>query len=106
MHNPFHRNPTRPHLPRPDGDHGKCVPLVYVQSGIPDCQKTVRAFRAAGADIEVVDISMDAMAKHDLKACGYQQLPVVNTGDAIWAGHRPTQIQQYAEAISDTERAL
>lgn len=103
MRNPFHRAQSgvvtlcEPSLDRV----GRLVPVVYVGPGVPECRHTLEAFRAAGSEVEVVDVSGDADARRDLQVCGFERLPVVNTGSDLWVGHQPARIRSFAEAVSE-----
>lgn len=103
MRNPFHRAESgvvalcEPSLDRV----GRRVPVVYVGPGVPECGRTLDAFRAAGAEVEIVDVSGDEDAQRGLKVCGFERLPVVNTGSDLWVGHQPARIRSFAEAVSE-----
>jgi glutaredoxin-like protein NrdH len=97
MRHLFH-HPAVHGLPAPVCEHAPAIPLVYVEPGHPGCACTLAAFRLAGAAVEVVDITGDDEARHALKTIGYQSLPVVNTGQRIWARHQPALIMAFAES--------
>ena len=101
----FHRHASLPRLPAPDRWHGRRIPVVYVQPGYGPCRQTLDAFRAAGAEVEIVDVNSDEQARHDLKTFGYQQFPVVNTGRCVWTGHQPNRIAEFAESTLEEERS-
>ncbi len=92
-------------LQEPEVRQGRQVPVIYVQAEHPLCDKTISAFRTAGAQVEVIDVAFDASAASDLRVCGYSEFPVVHTGLSTWSGHQPSRIREFIEAAGDIETA-
>lgn len=97
MRNLFRRNAVAHPMIKPLRHGSRVVPVVYVEPGNLACQRTLAAFSAAGADVERVDITADTEAKDAVETAGYQRLPVVDTGSAIWSGHQTAAIRAFIE---------
>ncbi|MBV7294863.1 glutaredoxin-like protein NrdH [Corynebacterium sp. TAE3-ERU12] len=66
---------------------------VYSKPACVQCRATTRALDKAGISYDVVDISIDDEARDYVMAMGHLQVPVVDTGDEMWAGFRPDRIK-------------
>lgn len=65
---------------------------VYSKPGCPGCMATKRALDKAGADYRILDVTLDPDAADQVRALGYQALPVVVFGQDNWTGFRPDRI--------------
>lgn len=72
---------------------------VYSKPACVQCTATYRAMDKLGLDYEVIDLAADEQALLEVMALGYQQAPVVVTGDEHWAGYRPDLIKAAAARI-------
>jgi glutaredoxin-like protein NrdH len=45
-----------------------------------------------GLPYQVIDLTQDAQALGQVRAMGYQQVPVIVAGDQHWSGFRPDKI--------------
>lgn len=78
---------------------GRRVPVVYIEAGNPECGRTLDAFSRAGVDIERVDVAVDQDARRALELISTAELlPVVDTGERQWSGHRADLIRAFVEA--------
>lgn len=86
-------------LTTPQLRDGHRVPVVYIDSGDPECRRTLDAFTRAGVEIERVDIAVDRAARHVLEHTVHvERLPVVDTGARQWSGHRADLIRAFVES--------
>jgi glutaredoxin-like protein NrdH len=79
---------------------------VYTQAGCQPCKATIREFRKLGIEPDVIDVSQDHDAREFITSLNHLQTPVVHIGGGYvdsWDGHRPDQIQKWAEAIHSEE---
>lgn len=65
---------------------------VYSKPGCVQCQATMRKLDKRGAAYEVRDVTQDERAYQRVRELGYQQVPVVETGEQHWSGFRPDRI--------------
>lgn len=65
---------------------------VYSKPSCVQCTATYRALDRQGLAYEVVDLSQDEAALAKVRELGYQQAPVVVTGQDHWSGFRPDKI--------------
>ncbi len=65
---------------------------VYSKPSCVQCTATYRALDRGGIDYRIIDISKDEDAFATVVGLGYQQVPVVVTGQDHWAGFRPDKI--------------
>lgn len=66
---------------------------LYSKPRCTGCDNTKRAFKSAGIEYTLVDITKDETAfKHVTETLGYTQAPVVETENNHWSGFRPDLI--------------
>lgn len=70
---------------------------VFSRQRCVQCTATYRALDKSGLPYRVVDVDDDAGALSDVRAMGYQQVPVVVAGTQHWSGFRPDLIKAAAE---------
>ncbi|SIJ20785.1 glutaredoxin electron transport component of NRDEF (glutaredoxin-like protein) NrdH [Mycobacteroides abscessus subsp. abscessus] len=92
MRNLFHHKHHSSELSTAEPDE-----VVVFSDGQADSQATIGALRSAGADFELVDVTLDRDALQALKTCGYQEFPVVVHGTTRWCGHQQPRIRDLAE---------
>lgn len=73
---------------------------VYSKPSCVQCNATYRALAKKGIDYSVVDVTEDQAAYEHVVSLGYQQVPVVETGEDHWSGYRPDMISQLAVRAS------
>ncbi len=66
--------------------------IIYSKPDCVQCNATYRAMDKHGIDYQVVDLTQDAQALGQVRALGYQQVPVIVAGDDHWSGFRPDKI--------------
>ncbi|KQN47294.1 glutaredoxin-like protein NrdH [Rouxiella silvae] len=74
--------------------------IIYSKPDCVQCNATYRAMDKHGIDYQVVDLTQDAQALMQVRALGYQQVPVIVAGDDHWSGFRPdkiTALRQFQE---------
>ena len=80
------------------------VATVYSKPSCPQCDATKRQFTKLGLPFEVVDVTQNQQAADQLRAAGFQQLPVVIAGNNVWSGYRPDRIKQLASILEPATR--
>ncbi|WP_409311380.1 glutaredoxin-like protein NrdH [Pectobacterium sp. B1J-3] len=65
---------------------------IFTKPDCVQCNATRRALDKQGIDYQLVDLTEDAQALQQVRALGYQQVPVVMTADDHWSGFRPDKI--------------
>ncbi|MGC6389904.1 glutaredoxin-like protein NrdH [Ewingella sp. S1.OA.A_B6] len=65
---------------------------IYSKPDCVQCNATYRALDKHGIAYEVIDLTEDAAALGQVRAMGYQQVPVIVAGDDHWSGFRPDKI--------------
>ncbi|MFP1724013.1 glutaredoxin-like protein NrdH [Lonsdalea quercina] len=65
---------------------------VYSKSNCPQCDATCRALDKHQIGYNKIDLTQDAQALAYVRSLGYQQAPVVVTGQEHWSGFRPDKI--------------
>ncbi|MGV8927708.1 MAG: glutaredoxin-like protein NrdH [Ewingella sp.] len=65
---------------------------IYSKPDCVQCHATYRALDKHGIAYEVIDLTEDAAALGQVRAMGYQQVPVIVAGDDHWSGFRPDKI--------------
>lgn len=73
---------------------------VYTKPSCVQCAATYRALDSKGIEYDVVDVSVDDAALATVLELGYQQAPVVVTGEDHWSGFRPDKIDELASRLS------
>jgi len=66
--------------------------IIYSKPDCVQCNATYRALDKHGIAYQVVDLTQDAQALGQVRAMGYQQVPVIVAGDDHWSGFRPDKI--------------
>jgi len=66
--------------------------IIYSKPDCVQCNATYRALDKHGIAYHVVDLTQDAQALGQVRAMGYQQVPVIVAGDDHWSGFRPDKI--------------
>ncbi len=66
--------------------------IIYSKPDCVQCNATYRALDKHGIAYEVIDLTLDAVALGQVRAMGYQQVPVIVAGDDHWSGFRPDKI--------------
>ena len=66
--------------------------IIYSKPDCVQCNATYRALDKHGIAYEVIDLTQDAQALGQVRAMGYQQVPVIVAGDDHWSGFRPDKI--------------
>ncbi len=66
--------------------------IIYSKPDCVQCNATYRALDKHGIAYEVIDLTEDAAALGQVRAMGYQQVPVIVAGDDHWSGFRPDKI--------------
>jgi glutaredoxin-like protein NrdH len=79
---------------------------VYTKPDCVQCKMTYRALDKHDLSYEIVDISEDAAAFDYVVSLGYQQVPVVVSGNDHWAGFRPERIAEVAKSLSEVSAAV
>lgn len=74
--------------------------IIYTKPDCVQCNATYRAMDRQGIDYRVVDLTQDQQALNHVKSLGYQQVPVIITGDDHWSGFRPDKIGALANALT------
>ncbi|HDL7142812.1 TPA: glutaredoxin-like protein NrdH [Yersinia enterocolitica] len=74
--------------------------IIYSKPDCVQCNATYRAFDKQGITYQVIDLTEDSQALNHVKSLGYQQAPVIITGDDHWSGFRPDKISALAQAVS------
>ncbi|MBO0361751.1 glutaredoxin-like protein NrdH [Yersinia enterocolitica subsp. palearctica] len=74
--------------------------IIYNKPDCVQCNATYRAFDKQGITYQVIDLTEDSQALNHVKSLGYQQVPVIITGDDHWSGFRPDKISALAQAVS------
>ncbi|HDL8640327.1 TPA: redoxin NrdH [Yersinia enterocolitica] len=74
--------------------------IIYSKPNCVQCNATYRAFDKQGITYQVIDLTEDSQALNHVKSLGYQQVPVIITGDDHWSGFRPDKISALAQAVS------
>lgn len=72
--------------------------VVYTTRGCQACRLTIKALADQGVHVESVQLEDNPRAADLVAALGYQQAPVVTTGDRWWSGFRLDQIKAVADA--------
>ncbi|MFS7357393.1 glutaredoxin-like protein NrdH [Rahnella inusitata] len=68
--------------------------IIYSKPDCVQCNATYRALDKHGIAYEVIDLTQDAQALGQVRAMGYQQVPVIVAGDDHWSGFRPDKISE------------
>lgn len=66
--------------------------IIYSKPDCVQCSATYRAMDKRGLAYQVIDLTQDAQALGQVRAMGYQQVPVIVAGDQHWSGFRPDKI--------------
>ena len=66
--------------------------IIYSKPDCVQCNATYRALDKHGIADEVIDLTQDDQALGQVRAMGYQQVPVIVAGDDHWSGFRPDKI--------------
>lgn len=66
--------------------------IIYSKPDCVQCNATYRALDKHGIAYEVIDLTEDTVALGQVRAMGYQQVPVIVAGDDHWSGFRPDKI--------------
>ncbi|WP_431225305.1 redoxin NrdH [Serratia sp. L9] len=74
--------------------------IIYTKPDCVQCNATYRALDKQGIDYRVVDLTQDPQALSHVKSLGYQQVPVIITGDDHWSGFRPDKIGALASPVT------
>ncbi|EKN3359085.1 TPA: glutaredoxin-like protein NrdH [Yersinia enterocolitica] len=74
--------------------------IIYSKPDCVRCNATYRAFDKQGITYQIIDLTEDSQALNHVKSLGYQQVPVIITGDDHWSGFRPDKISALAQAVS------
>ncbi|CCV28818.1 TPA: redoxin NrdH [Yersinia enterocolitica] len=74
--------------------------IIYSKPDCVQCNATYRAFDKQGITYQIIDLTEDSQALNHVKSLGYQQVPVIITGDDHWSGFRPDKISALAQAVS------
>ncbi len=70
---------------------------VYTKPGCQQCIATKKHLERAGHEVNFVDITKDAEGEAQVRALGYQSLPVVMVSKGKhWYGFRPDLIKELA----------
>ena len=70
--------------------------IVYTKPGCPQCERTKKLMDNYGIEYETVDVSVNHVARENLMAQGYSQMPIVHTEYDEWSGFRPDKIKEIA----------
>lgn len=73
---------------------------VYGAPGCFRCSQTVRRFQSLGVEPDVIDITTNEQAAAQLRKAGFQELPVVTTGEDSWTGFRLDRIRDAAAKMT------
>lgn len=65
---------------------------IYTKSDCVQCSATCRALDKQGIRYRLIDLTSDPQALDEVRAMGYQQVPVVIAGSDRWSGFRPDKI--------------
>ncbi|WP_392433623.1 glutaredoxin-like protein NrdH [Yersinia sp. HM-2024] len=74
--------------------------IIYSKPDCVQCNATYRAFDKQGIAYQVVDLTEDSQALNHIKSLGYQQVPVIISGDDHWSGFRPDKISALVQSVS------
>ncbi|MDR3433139.1 MAG: glutaredoxin-like protein NrdH [Rouxiella aceris] len=66
--------------------------IIYSKPDCVQCSATYRAMDKQGLPYQVIDLTQNAQALGQVRAMGYQQVPVIVAGDQHWSGFRPDKI--------------
>jgi len=72
--------------------------IIYTKPDCVQCNATYRAMDKQGIAYQVVDLTEDQQALAQVRAMGYQQVPVIVAGEEHWSGFRPDKINALASA--------
>ncbi|MEQ9904157.1 glutaredoxin-like protein NrdH [Pectobacterium aroidearum] len=72
---------------------------IFTKPGCVQCNATCRALDKQGIHYQLVDLTEDEQALQQVRALGYQQVPVVMTADDHWSGFRPDKISTLNAAL-------
>ena len=72
---------------------------VYSKPSCVQCNATYRTLDKLGLPYQVIDLTQDEAALTEVRAMGYQQVPVVVDEDDHWAGFRPDLLQAAARRV-------
>ncbi|QKG46060.1 glutaredoxin-like protein NrdH [Providencia rettgeri] len=69
---------------------------IYSKPNCVQCNATYQALDRKSISYQIIDLTEDSQALELVRKLGYQQVPVVITGDKHWAGFRPDMISLLA----------
>ncbi|KGA22100.1 glutaredoxin [Pectobacterium brasiliense] len=72
---------------------------IFTKPDCVQCNATCRALDKQGINYQLVDLTEDEQALQQVRALGYQQVPVVMTADDHWSGFRPDKISTLNAAL-------
>lgn len=73
--------------------------FVFHQNNCIQCKMTMKMWDEAGVGYDHVNIDEEPAYREQLKAQGFQSLPVVMIDDgetAVWTGFRPDKIREFS----------
>lgn len=73
--------------------------IIYSKPDCVQCTATYRAMDKQGIPYQVIDLTQDAQALGQVRAMGYQQVPVIVAGDQHWSGFRPDKISALRQLV-------
>lgn len=72
---------------------------LYTKDRCVQCNATKRALDKLHIEYDTVDVAADDEALAHITGMGYQQVPVVEAGDAHWSGFRPDRIKELVSTM-------
>ncbi|EHD20480.1 MULTISPECIES: glutaredoxin-like protein NrdH [Brenneria] len=72
---------------------------IFTKPDCVQCNATRRALDKQGISYRLVDLTEDEQALQQVRALGYQQVPVVMTANDHWSGFRPDKISTLQQSL-------
>lgn len=69
---------------------------VYSKPACPQCDATKKYLKKMDVEYTEIDISQDETARQEILGMGYQQAPVVRSGDVHFSGFRIDKLREIA----------
>lgn len=73
---------------------------VYSKPRCVQCDATYRFLDNLGVAYLTIDVTEDAESLQRVLELGYQQVPVVVTGEGHWSGYRPDRIKAAVQQMA------
>lgn len=70
--------------------------IVYSRPVCPQCDATKKFLKRMDVEYTEIDVSKDESARQELLDMGYQQTPVIKSGDVHFSGFRIDKLREIA----------